>query len=101
MFGENTYIVWNAGTKQAAVIDPGMHNAAEELIFDSFITENKMRVSQLINTHMHLDHIIGDNHVKSHYGVGARQESRCLFRRKGINTSAHVRYAFRPRTCKH
>ncbi len=57
MFGENTYIVWNAGTKQAAVIDPGMHNAAEELIFDSFITENKMRVSQLINTHMHLDHM--------------------------------------------
>lgn len=71
MFGENTYVVWNTATKQATVIDPGMHNTAEQQVFDLFIEENDLHVSQLINTHMHLDHIIGDNHVKSRYNIGA------------------------------
>ena len=90
MFGENTYLVWNAETKQAAVIDPGMHNAAEELVFDSFITENKMHVSQLINTHMHLDHIIGDTHVKSHYGVGASAGKADAFFGEKASTQARM-----------
>lgn len=67
VFGENTYIVWNPATKEAAVIDPGMYTTADENVFDSFIAENGLSVGQLINTHMHLDHIIGDNHVKQRY----------------------------------
>ena len=90
MFGENTYLVWNTDTKQAAVIDPGMHNAAEEHDFDSFISENGLKVSQLINTHMHLDHIIGDNHVKSRYGIGASAGKADAFFGEKASTQARM-----------
>lgn len=71
MFGENTYLVWNPDTKEAAVIDPGMYTKSEEIKLDTFIADQQLDVRQLINTHMHLDHIIGDNHVKQRYGLKA------------------------------
>lgn len=68
-FGVNTYIVYDADTKDALVIDPGMVNAREQARFDSFIEENKLTVKQIINTHLHLDHCFGDNYVRDRYGV--------------------------------
>ncbi|MCM1022025.1 MAG: MBL fold metallo-hydrolase [Muribaculaceae bacterium] len=70
MFGENTYIVWNTDTLETTVIDPGMYSLTEVERFDKFISDNNLKVTQLINTHMHLDHIIGDNHVKDLHKVG-------------------------------
>jgi glyoxylase-like metal-dependent hydrolase (beta-lactamase superfamily II) len=69
MFGVNTYIVWNPYTKEAAIIDPGMIKPAEQQKLDNFISDNGLSVKQLINTHMHVDHIFGDNYVKSRYNV--------------------------------
>ncbi len=71
MFGENTYLIWDSESLEAAVIDPGMHNRAERDTFDRFVADNSLKLTQLINTHMHLDHIIGDNHVKQTYSLGA------------------------------
>ena len=69
MFGVNTYIVWNPDTREAAIIDPGMINEDEQLALDRFIKNNDLTVKQLINTHMHVDHIFGDIYVKNKYGV--------------------------------
>lgn len=69
MFGVNTYVVWNPDTKEAAIIDPGMFNEREQKKIDNFITGNGLKVTNLINTHMHLDHIFGDIWVKNRYGV--------------------------------
>jgi glyoxylase-like metal-dependent hydrolase (beta-lactamase superfamily II) len=69
MFGENTYVVWNSASGEATIIDPGMINAKEEARLDTFITDNKLTVKQLICTHMHIDHIFGVAHVRKHYGV--------------------------------
>ncbi|MCM1503977.1 MAG: MBL fold metallo-hydrolase [Muribaculum sp.] len=69
MFGVNTYVVWNPETKEAAIIDPGMINRSEEDQIDAFISDNHLNVTQLINTHMHLDHIFGDKWVTDKYGV--------------------------------
>lgn len=71
MFGENTYLVWNPESKIAAAIDPGMYTRAERAAFDCFVADNSLKLTQLINTHMHLDHIIGDNHVKQTYSLEA------------------------------
>lgn len=69
MFGVNTYIIWDTESKEAVIIDPGMHNAAEQKALDSFLSDNGLTLTQLINTHMHVDHIFGDSYVKEKYGV--------------------------------
>lgn len=69
MFGVNTYVVWDEATLEAAVIDPGMIDEAEERVLDDFIERHHLKVTHLINTHMHLDHTFGDRHIKNRYGV--------------------------------
>jgi len=66
-FFENTYILWDNDTKEAAVIDPGMSDVYEEEEFSSFIEQNSLKVLYLINTHCHIDHILGCRFVKSKY----------------------------------
>lgn len=68
-FGVNTLVVWDSNTKDAIVVDPGMCSSKENAALDDFIAENGLVVVHLINTHMHVDHIMGDAHVKAKYGV--------------------------------
>lgn len=68
-FGECTYLVWDPDTRDAMVIDPGMSNARERLTFDSFITEQKLHLVHMVNTHLHLDHTWGNDHLATTYGL--------------------------------
>ena len=52
-FEENCYLIYDKEKFDAVLIDPGDN---EELI-DSCITENKLSLLAVINTHAHLDHI--------------------------------------------
>ena len=69
LFGINTYVVIDPVTKDCAVIDPGMINNEEKEALDRFIEKNNLHVTHLINTHLHIDHAIGNSYVKSKYGV--------------------------------
>ena len=69
LFGVNTYIVWDSATLCCAVIDPSMTTEAEASVIDSFIADNHLRPVRLINTHLHLDHTFGDEHIMSRYGL--------------------------------
>ncbi len=69
MFGINTYVIWNPETREAAVIDPGMIDGKEETEIDSFISGESLNINNLINTHMHVDHIFGDKYIKEKYCV--------------------------------
>ncbi len=69
MFGVNTYIVWDEDSRDAVVVDPGMTDAREERALDGFIDKNNLKIAQIVNTHMHLDHCFGDNYVRDRYGV--------------------------------
>lgn len=71
-FEENTYLVIDEATKEAAVIDPGMMNGREQKIFDETISSLGINLRQIINTHLHLDHCFGLNYVKTRYGVPAK-----------------------------
>jgi glyoxylase-like metal-dependent hydrolase (beta-lactamase superfamily II) len=66
-FSENTFIIWDDVLKECAVIDPGMSDAAEQNSFDEFIECNKLTPRYLINTHCHIDHILGCGYVKIKY----------------------------------
>lgn len=58
-FAENTFIVWDEDSKEAMIVDPGCSNRDEESKFESFILTNKLIAKYLVNTHCHIDHIIG------------------------------------------
>ena len=68
-FGEKTYIIYDSDSKEAAVVDPGMINQQERLQFSNWISAEGLTVKYLINTHLHVDHVAGDEFVEKHYGV--------------------------------
>lgn len=70
MFGVNTYIVFDAASREAAIIDPGMISPQDCSAIDNFIACNSLTVKHLINTHMHIDHVFGDEYIMQKYGVG-------------------------------
>lgn len=65
-FQENTYVLHN---EQGAcwIIDPGMFNADEEKVLLDFLTREKLRPRQIINTHTHIDHILGIHGLKTKF----------------------------------
>ena len=67
-FGENTYIVFG-DDKNAIVIDPGNSCPKEDLTLFSFIDSNGLKISKIINTHAHIDHIVGNHALTERYGV--------------------------------
>lgn len=69
MFGVNTYLAIDEATKETAVIDPAMTDPNEEKRFDVYVRDNGLKIIEIINTHLHLDHCFGENYVKDKYGV--------------------------------
>jgi len=67
-FQENTYVVYDE-TKEALIIDPGCSDREEKRELDDFISQNELTVKYLLNTHCHIDHVLGNDHVKEKYNV--------------------------------
>ncbi len=67
-FQENTYIVYDE-TKACVIIDPGCSNKEEELALTSFIKEEGLTPVKVVSTHSHIDHILGNQFVTSHYNI--------------------------------
>jgi hydroxyacylglutathione hydrolase len=67
-FQENTYVVFDE-TQQAVIIDPGCYESKEKKELDDFISANHLSVIYLLNTHCHIDHVLGNDHVKEKYKV--------------------------------
>jgi len=67
-FQENTYLLYDE-TSEAVVIDAGCYDRAEEHELSQFIADKKLTVKFLLNTHSHIDHILGSYYVKDKYKV--------------------------------
>lgn len=67
LFAENTFVLWDDVTKEAAIIDPGISTVEEQKIIADFISLKSLTIKYLINTHCHIDHILGCSFVKSNY----------------------------------
>lgn len=66
-FQENTYIVWDEKTKESIIVDPGCFNEIEENEIVTFISDHSLIVKYLINTHCHIDHVLGNKFIKEKY----------------------------------
>ena len=67
-FQENTYVV-SDDEKNCVIIDPGCYFQEEKEALKSFITNKGFKVLALLNTHAHLDHIMGNAYVKRIFDV--------------------------------
>jgi glyoxylase-like metal-dependent hydrolase (beta-lactamase superfamily II) len=67
-FSENTYVVSDhSGT--AVIVDPGCFEPDEKNQLDTYISSKQLNLKFLLNTHCHIDHVLGNDHVKSKYNV--------------------------------
>ena len=61
-FQENTYVVYDE-TKECMIIDPGCYTDIERAELRRFITSEGLKPVKLINTHCHIDHVLGNKFV--------------------------------------
>jgi len=62
MFPVNTYLIWDE-QKEAILIDPGCVTAMEQAELKEYIESKGLILKHLLNTHLHLDHILGNPFV--------------------------------------
>ena len=67
-FQENTYVVYD-NTKECIIIDPGCYTQEEKTILQQFIINEKLQPVKLINTHCHIDHILGNKFVSEQWNI--------------------------------
>ena len=67
-FGVNSFVL-NDETNDCIIIDPGCSSSGEEQQLQSYITENNLKPTALINTHFHIDHILGNQFICETYNL--------------------------------
>lgn len=67
-FQENTYVMYT-DLGQAAIVDPGCSNTAEEEELYSFIAAKKLKIEAILCTHCHIDHVFGLGYVARKYSL--------------------------------
>lgn len=66
-FAENTYLLIDEATRTTAIVDPGAYSRAEQQTLSDYVAQEKLDVKYLLNTHAHIDHVLGNSFVLSAY----------------------------------
>lgn len=67
-FQENTYVIYDQ-TGECVIIDPGCYDNYEEQTLLNFLKEKNLKPVRLINTHCHIDHILGNAFISSKFSL--------------------------------
>ena len=68
-FQENTYVLWDDSSRSAIIIDPGCSTSREENELLTFISSNNLIPARLLNTHCHIDHVLGNKFIANQYDL--------------------------------
>lgn len=91
-FQENTYVLFDE-TGECVIIDPGCYEKHEEDELTHFIAQNNLKPVRLLNTHCHIDHILGNQFVAKTYDLGLEIHQEDLVTLKSVVNYAHL-YGF-------
>ncbi|MEZ5006577.1 MAG: MBL fold metallo-hydrolase [Chitinophagales bacterium] len=69
-FQENTYIIYN-DKKECWIIDPGNSDPNEDKVLLDTINKHGLKPIELILTHAHIDHVMGNKFVYDQFGLQA------------------------------
>lgn len=67
-FQENTYLFWDE-SKHTVIVDPGCYGPAEKEVLKKYILDHQLKPVVVLNTHCHIDHILGNAFVCSEWDV--------------------------------
>jgi glyoxylase-like metal-dependent hydrolase (beta-lactamase superfamily II) len=67
-FAANTYLVWDEASGEAALIDPAVSNEREREEMREKVEKSGARMKYIINTHGHIDHIVGNRFAVETFG---------------------------------
>lgn len=67
-FAENTYVLHDE-TRETVIIDPGCYDKQELTELTDYIETNALKPVQIINTHAHIDHVLGIAALKRKYNI--------------------------------
>jgi hydroxyacylglutathione hydrolase len=67
-FSENTYLLYDE-TKECIIIDPGCYTPEEQDSLKNIIEQESLKMVGLLNTHCHIDHVLGNAFVKNTYNL--------------------------------
>lgn len=70
-FQENTYLLINEHN-EGLLIDPGCCEPSEYTELQEYLTNNNIKLTMLLNTHAHVDHVLGYEFVSRTYGLTTR-----------------------------
>lgn len=65
----NSYIYYDENSNEGVIIDPGFHYENELRNLNEFIENENISVKYILNTHGHIDHIIGNNYCSSRFNA--------------------------------
>lgn len=67
-FSENTYLLYDE-SHECVIIDPGMYSGEEQNAVADFIRNEGLKPVLLLNTHCHIDHVLGNKFVYDNFGL--------------------------------
>ena len=76
-FQENTFVLYDE-SKECVIIDPGCYEKEEQVKLEKFISKNKLNPVALLNTHCHIDHILGNQFVANKWGIELQMHKKDL-----------------------
>jgi len=63
-------IVLSDETGEDVIIDASCYTQKEKEELDQYIAENNIKPVRILNTHCHVDHLLGTTHVANKYNIG-------------------------------
>lgn len=67
-YSENTYVLYD-DSKECVIIDPGAYTMEEQNALYNFIKNEGLKPVLLLNTHAHIDHVLGNKFVYDSFGL--------------------------------
>lgn len=68
-FQMNSYVYYCENSGEGIVIDPGYYTKYEQDEIVDFLNEHRIRIKHIINTHGHVDHVLGNDFAEEQFGV--------------------------------
>jgi hydroxyacylglutathione hydrolase len=68
-FRMNCYIYYDKITNEGIIIDPATYDKHEEDEIINFVESKKIKLRYVINTHGHIDHVLGNKFAKSCFNI--------------------------------
>ena len=91
-FQENPYII-SDDQKNCVIIDPGCYEEHEEEALLTFINKRQLKPLALLNTHAHIDHVLGNSFVLDKFKIDHYLHSEDLITLNSVPKYAHL-YGF-------